>query len=118
MIYYVDPVPPLINLLKPSIQARVYGNTIPASAPLPCVLIKNAGGSDYTRIQLLARAATDIEAMKFLILSMNILIQNAAYIRGLRVFDIQKEINPINSIDEDTGKPEAWCYLRMEHLES
>lgn len=117
MIRYVDPIPPLIRLLKPSIEARVYGNTLPTTATLPCVLIRNAGGTDYTRIQLLARANTDIDAMKTLIAAMNILIANAAFVSGLRVIDIQKEINPINSVDQDTGKPEAWCYLRMEHLE-
>lgn len=119
MINYMDPIPPLIQALKPFVEpARVYGNTIPASATLPCVLIKNAGGTDYTRLMLLARANSDIEAMRLCIKGMNTLVRNAAYIRTLRVLDISKEVNPISSVDADTGKPEAWCYLRMEHLES
>lgn len=118
MINYVDPIPPLIKLAKNYINVRVYGNILPPNPTLPCLLIRNAGGTDFTRIQLLARSTSDIESMKVLISAMNTLIRNAAYIQGLRVIDIQKESNPIPSVDDDTGKPEAWCYLRMEHFES
>lgn len=117
MINYIDPIPPIVRLLDSLFVERVYGNRIPAAAAIPCILVKNAGGSDYTRLLLLTRTDSDISAMVLLIEAMNDLIRNAANVQGLRVIDISKEVNPISSIDQDTGKPEAWCYLRLEHLE-
>lgn len=116
MIEYVDPIPPVIRLLNNLIDDPVYGNTMPNNPKLPCVLIRNAGGSDYTRLQLLTRGNTDIQAMDLLIRAVNELIRNAAFV-GLRGVWIDMETNPISLMDEDTGKPEAWCYLRMEHIE-
>jgi hypothetical protein len=82
------------------------------------MLIKNSGGVDYTRLQLLCRADGASEAMSRLIVSMNILTQYAANIDGLRVQWCEKESAPVPDIDEDTGKPEAWCYMALYHLES
>lgn len=117
MINYVDPIPPVVRVLSSLISERVYGNIFPDNPSLPCVLVRNAGGSDYTRLQLLARGRSDMEAMNLLIRAMNELIRNAAYV-GLRGVWIEIESNPISAIDEDTNSPEAWCYLQMEHIES
>lgn len=116
MIEYVDPIPAVVRVLNGLFSERVYGNTMPESPVLPCLVVRNAGGSDYTRLQLLARGKSDIEAMNLLIRGMNELIRNSSSI-GLRGVWVELETNPISLVDEDTGRPEAWCYLRMEHLE-
>jgi hypothetical protein len=118
MIDYKDPVAPIIRLLKPLIDpVRVYGNTFPSNTILPALLVKTAGGYGYTRIQIIARDNSDIQAMSNCIEASNILIRNAANIQGLRTFWAERETNPIASVDDDTGKQEAWCYIRLEHLE-
>lgn len=116
MIEYVDPIPPVVRLLNNLIDESVYGNTMPDNPRLPCILIRNAGGSDYTRLQMLTRGKSDIEAMNLLIRGINELIRNASFV-GLRGVWIDMETNPISAVDEDTGRPEAWAYLRMDHIE-
>lgn len=117
MISYVDPIPPIRKMLVSMINEKVYGNTFPSGVALPAVLIRTVGGTDYTRLQLLVRANDDITAMQILIKAMNLIIQNAASV-ALRGAWAEKETNPISATDEDTGKPEAWCYIRFEHLEA
>lgn len=118
MIEYKDPVPPVRSLLDALMDERVYGNTFPTSPVLPALLVRNAGGNEYTRIQLLARANDDITAMQVLIRAMNLFEANGQAVQGLRVLWVEKESNPIPDRDDDTGKFEAWCYMRMEHLEA
>lgn len=118
MIDYVDPIPPVRKLLDDLMDERVYGNTFPTSVSLPAILVRNAGGIDYTRVQLLARANDDIQAMKSLISAMNLLERNASSIINLRGVWVERESNPLPDKDPDTGKPEAWCYMRMDHLEA
>lgn len=117
MIEYIDPIPPIRKMLVPMMAEKVYGNTFPTNVALPAVLIRAVGGTDYTRLQLLVRANDDITAMQTLIKAMNLVIQNAAF-TSLRSAWAEKETNPISATDEDTGKPEAWCYIRFEHLEA
>lgn len=117
MIDYVDPIPPVRKFLSNLIPERVYGNTFPSTVALPAVLVRNMGGTDYTRLQLLVRANDDITAMQTLIRAMNSLERYGSQIQGLRVIWIEREAAPISDTDEDTHKPEAWCYMRMEHLE-
>lgn len=118
MISYVDPIPAVRKLLDLLMDEKVYGNSFPSNVPLPAVLVRAVGGVGYTRLQLLVRANDDIAAMQTLIRAMNLLEQHAASIAGLRGVWINREANPIGSVDEDTGKPEAWTFLRMEHLEA
>lgn len=118
MIEYVDPIPPIIRMLKPFFEERIYGNTFPSNAPLPSILVRTAGGTDYTRLQLVVRANYDVDAMQLLIKVMNTIFTNFSLIIGLRVMWVEKESNPILMIDQDTGKPEAWAYVRLEHLEA
>ncbi|USK77833.1 hypothetical protein [Peribacillus frigoritolerans] len=115
---YIDPIPPVLNLLKNGLSVRVYGNRFPAKAVVPSVLVRVSGGTDYTRLQLIARADTDYEAMIHLLSATNYLSRNAAYIQGIKVYWIARESNPTHDFDEDTGKPEAWGYMRLEHLEA
>ena len=117
MIDYVDPIPPVIQMLKPFFSARIYGNFFPDNPPVPAVLIKNAGGFGYTRLQILVRDDSDINAMNLLIDVINTLERNASFIK-LRGTWIQKESNPISGYDKDAMKYEAWCYMSMEHLEA
>ncbi|MED4284338.1 hypothetical protein P4679_20665 [Priestia megaterium] len=56
--------------------------------------------------------------MSKLINCVNLLEAQSASIQGLRVEWCEREGNPIPSRDEDTDKPEAWCYMRLEHLEA
>lgn len=119
MIDYVDPIPPVLRFFGPRIpDIKVYGNAIPAQATLPALLVKNAGGNGYTRLQLLCRADTSSGAMQGLIRAMNIIERYAAEIDGLSVIWCSKESNPIPDIDTDTNEPEAWCYMKLEHLEA
>jgi len=118
MIDYVDPVPPVVRFLStylPDIQ--IHGNQF-SNPTYPALLVKNTGGIDYTRIQLRCRAQKDYEAMNGLIHAMNTLTRYAANISGLRVMWCGKETNPIPSEDADSNMQEAWCYMRLEHLEA
>lgn len=115
---YIDPIPPVLKLLKNALSIRVYGNRFPSNPELPSLIVRVAGGLDYTRLQLIARANVDHEAMKNLIDAMNYIESNAAYITEIRVLWAARETNPIHDVDEDTGKPEAWGYMRLEHLEA
>lgn len=117
MIDYVDPIVPLVKFLTPMYTERIYGNTIPSNAELPVILLRNAGGSDYTRLQVLVRGRSDIEAMHLCIDVMNTLIRHGQSI-DLRGAWIQKEVSPISSVDQDTNRPESWGYLRIDHIEA
>jgi len=117
MISYVDPIPPVRRLLVGMLTEKVYGNTFPLNVALPAVLVRSVGGLGYTRLQLLVRANDDITAMQTLIRAMNVILQDAALIELEGVW-AERESNPISSTDEDTGKPEAWCYIRLEHIEA
>ncbi len=119
MIDYVDPIPPILkfyNLWLPDI--KVAGNSFYPNITLPALLVKSAGGIGYSRIQLVARADDDISAMQTLIKAMNLMERYASNINGLRVVWCSRESNPIPSVDSDTNKPEAWCYMKLEHLEA
>ncbi|SDH77214.1 hypothetical protein SAMN04489735_105613 [Aneurinibacillus thermoaerophilus] len=119
MIDYVDPIPPVVQFLSARIsKMKVYGNTFPQIPVLPVLLVRSAGGDSYTRLQLICRASKDYEAMQGLIQAMNILTRAAGQIQGLRVQWCEPESNPILTTDTDTGKPEAWCYMRLEHIEA
>lgn len=120
MIEYVDVIPPVRKLLASLMDVKVYGNTWPTNinTVLPGVLVRTTGGNDYTRIQLVARANDDITATQYCIKAMNLLEKNAAAITGLRGVWIEREANPVSTPDVDSGKPETWCFMRMEHLEA
>ena len=117
MIDYVDPIPPVVSFLNRVMGFRVYGNTMPSNPVLPSLVVRSAGGNGYTRLQLIVRANDDVTAMATLIRSMNELERNGAEI-NLAGCWIERESNPLPSVDNDTGKPEAWAYMRMEHLEA
>ncbi|MEN3781492.1 hypothetical protein [Priestia megaterium] len=117
MIDYLDPIPPVRKFIDDLLPERVFGNTFPSTVALPAVLVRNMGGTDYTRLQLLVRANDDITAMQTLIRAMNSLERYGSNIKGLRVLWIERETAPISATDEDTNKPEAWCYMRVETLQ-
>lgn len=114
---YVDVIPPLIKLIKNFFDFRIYGNMFPPDAVLPSVMIRTAGGNGYTRLQIIARAHTAQEAMNNLIAFMNQL-ESLSSIPGVQTIWIEREQNPMPDMDEDTQKPEAWVYMRLEHLEA
>ncbi|MEH7114507.1 hypothetical protein V7124_19400 [Neobacillus niacini] len=120
MVQYVDPIPPIISLLKVRFGSRVniYGNTFPSMLRLPALLVKTAGGNGAYRIQLLCRANDDITAMSTLVDVMNYFEAYGQYMPGIRVQWVERESNPIPSTDTDSGKPEAWCYMNLEALEA
>lgn len=119
MIRYVDPIPSAIRLLSSAFQGRfnIYGNTFPSTFRLPAVLLKTAGGNGSYRVQILSRANDDITAMTNLIEVMNYLVAYGQHMTGIRVKWVERESNPIPSVDTDSGKPEAWCYLNIEAME-
>ncbi|MEP9408568.1 hypothetical protein ABKP09_19815 [Peribacillus frigoritolerans] len=115
---YIDTIPSVIKLLKTLLNVRVYGNRFPANPELPSLMVRSAGGTDYTRLQLIARSNSDSEAMSLVINALNRLETNAAFLSGIRVVWAERESIPVPDMDEDTGKPEAWGYIRLEHLEA
>ena len=117
MIDYIDPIPPVVRFLNNVMDERVYGNRMPNNSTLPVLVVKSAGGAGYTRLQVIARANDDVTAMQLLIKVVNLLERYGSEI-ALAGCWIERESNPMPSVDEDTGKPEAWCYLRMEHFEA
>lgn len=118
MIENKDPIPTIIRLMKSHLSEAVYGNTFPENPRFPSLLVKQAGGNGYFRIQLIARAEEDYAAMETLTEAMNILERFGTDMKDLRVTWVERESNPISSADHDTGKPEAWCYMRVESLEA
>lgn len=120
MINYVDPVPPVIRLLNAAFSNRfsIYGNTFPSTVRLPALLVKTAGGLGSYRIQLLSRANDDLTAMRNLIDAMNYMVRHGQNMTGIRVQWVSIDSNPIPSVDTDSGKPEAWCYINVEALEA
>ena len=115
---YIDTIPSVVKFLKNLVGTRVYGNRFPANAELPSLMVRSAGGTDFTRLQLIARANSDSEAMSLVIKAINQLETNASYLTDIRVLWIERESVPVPDMDDDTGKPEAWGYLRLEHLEA
>jgi hypothetical protein len=118
MIDYKDPIPPIVQFFSSRLEMGVHGNTFGSSPSLPALTVRNAGGTNYTRVQLTCRAEKDYEAMDGLIRAMNLLERNSSQIRGLQTVWCSREANPVPDVDLDTQKPEAWCYMRLEHLEA
>lgn len=120
MVNYVDPIPPIISLLNVRYKNKltIYGNTFPSTARLPALLVRTAGGNGSYRIQFLSRANDDITAMKNLIEVTNYFESYGQYTAGIRVTWVARESNPIPSVDTDSGKPEAWCYMLVEAVEA
>jgi len=120
VVVYKDPIPFIYAFLDAKFGDRLtfYGNTFPSQIRLPSIIIRTTGGIDAYRIQLLSRANDDITAMNSLVDVMNYLVGYGQWIPGIRVKWVQRESLPIPSVDQDSGKPEAWCYIRLEALET
>lgn len=120
MIEFKDPIPPVLKLLRVEFADAygLYGNSFPTSAKYPAILVRMVGGIGYFRLQLIARSDSDISAMWALIEVMNYLERNAGNMKDLRGAWCEREVNPIHDKDEESGKHEAWCYMRLEALES
>lgn len=88
---------------------------IEAKAMLPCLLVKTIGKGS---IQLLVRADDDIEALEKCTEVGNYLKRNFADIDEVNIFDIDFQMPPIPNVDDETGKNEAWCYMRISYFES
>lgn len=118
MIDYVDPIPSVVQLLNAYFNDfNIYGNSFPPNISLPSILVKSAGGNDYIRLMILVRSRTDITAMSTLIDVMNYLERYGQHMQGIRVKWVEREQNPVPQTDQDSGLPEAWCYMRVEALE-
>lgn len=120
MIEFKDPIPPVIKLLKSAYADKyaVYGNSFPTTPKYPALLIRMVGGIGFFRLQIVARSDSDITAMKACIEAINLLEHNAARLDGLRGAWCEREVNPIHERDEESGKNEAWAYMRLEALEA
>ncbi|MDA4083847.1 hypothetical protein [Bacillus cereus] len=118
MINYIDPIPHIVHFFK-IFDVTCYGNTFPKNAKYPSICVKIAGGKGFTRLQVTSRSEKDdIEAMNVLINAINILECHTASIRGIQVQWCEKEGNPTSLFDTEANKPQAWCYMRLEHLEA
>lgn len=118
-ISYVDVVPSLLGVLERSLLPYDRrGYSFDQSITYPCVMVRTVGGTDNTRIQLIVRANSEGEAMEACINSANTLEQDAQYMDGVVSFGITMDSKPIITYSSDDNKPEAWCYLTLDHLES
>ncbi|MGE7191761.1 hypothetical protein [Lysinibacillus fusiformis] len=120
MVPYVDPIPSVIRFLTVPFaeELHIYGNMFPNTVQLPALLIRQAGGNNSFRLQFISRANDDITAMSNLIMAMNYFEQYGYQMQGIRAEWISRESNPIPSVDTDSGKPEAWCYINVEAMEA
>ncbi|MFI8709943.1 hypothetical protein ACIGHG_23525 [Bacillus sp. NPDC077411] len=118
MIDYIDPIPHVVRFFK-IFGVTCYGNSFPINVKYPCICVKSAGGRGFTRLQVTSRSEKDdIEAMQVLINAINILERHTSSITGLKVQWCEKEGTPTPSFDTEANKPQAWCYMRLEHLEA
>ncbi len=129
MIDYVDPVPPIMKLLRNQMAAdvasgvKIVGGMFGGDEKGPALSIKPAGGASsvpepYSRIQLLARSDSDSKSLALVIKACNALERYYDLIEGLRVKTIRVETRPIDTRDGDTNLPESWCYVIVEHMEA
>lgn len=126
MIDYVDPTPAVIEFLSDFFnesEVEVVGGKIPADMQGTVIGVRPAGGSPYaarpfSRVRLLARADVDFDASDALIAACNELERYGYQLKGVRVLQIRVDGRPIPDTDEDTGQPEAWTYILIEHLEA
>lgn len=126
MIDYKDPTPAVIEFLEKFFEeseVQVVGGDIPADMGGTIVSVRHAGGSPYaarpfTRLRLLARAIVDYDASDALIAACNELERYGHQLEGIRVLTIKAEGRPTPDRDEDTGDPESWQYILVEHLEA
>lgn len=129
MFDYVNPVLPIVKFLRQQLAAevsggaRIVGGMFSGDERGPALSVKLAGGATdvpnpYSRIQLLARASVDYEAMALVIKASNALVRDFEKIQDLRVITVRIETRPIDTRDGDTQLPESWCYIIIEHLEA
>ena len=115
---FIDPTMPIIGYLERSFgdQAKSFRSfKAEAGAPLPCVRVKTVGAST---VQLIVRADEDVEAFELCTEIANYLKRNGHQIDGINIFDISLQTPIYPSVDEDTHKDEAWCYLSINYFEN
>jgi hypothetical protein len=118
-IDYVDVIPGLLGVIERARLGYDYrGYRFDQYVQYPCVMVRPVGGTDSTRIQLIARADNPNEAMKACIDASNALTQDSQYINEFVPFGITMDSNPMLTYTTEAEKPEAWCYLTLDHLES
>ena len=129
MYDYINPVPPIKNFLRSQLPQdvssgiRIIGGMFAGDERGPALSIKLAGGAPeasepYSRLQLTARFASDIDSTAFLIKACNELVRHYELIQGLRVKTVRIETRPIITRDADTKLLDAWAYVLIEHMEA
>lgn len=126
MIDYIDPAPHIRRFLRAELGTqdfRIVNGVFAPGEEGPALSIKLAGGAPdaiepYSRLQLMARDSVDYVATSIVIKACNALARNYHLIQVLRVKSVRIESRPIDSRDSDTGKPESWVYVIIEHMEA
>lgn len=90
-------------------------NKLNTSDPLPALMVRATG---KTTLQLLVRSEDEIEAVDLCTLLANFLCRNHASIDDVNVFDISLQTPVWADVDEETKKPEGWCYLNINYFEN
>lgn len=122
---YVDVVEHLVDYLAERYKddgIEVVGGEIPSGYGERVVSLKLAGGSPntaepFTRVRILTRAETDLEATALAIVAMNTLQNEFEFITGFNIKNLRVDSYPVDAID-DSGKRESWCYILVYHLEA
>lgn len=115
---FVDPTTMLVKFFKNSFEDQIKSFRsfkIESGVELPCLKVKTVGNST---IQLLVRADGDIEAAAICTEVANYLKRNHASVEGVNIFDAKFQTIVQPDFDEDTKKPEAWCYMNINYFES
>lgn len=115
---FIDPAMPVLSYLERSFSDKAKSFRAfktEAGAPLPSVRVKTVGSST---LQLIVRADDDIEAFTLCTEFANYLKRNGNQIDGINIFDLRLQTPIYPSIDEDTKKDEAWCYLSINYFEN
>lgn len=115
---YVDCTVPVMRMLQAAFKGeiksfRAYKRE--SGAALPCLIVRQVSSNT---LQLSMIAEDDIQAIELLIDIGNFLKMNQEAIEGVTMKSIAFQTTPIPDYDEDTEKPGAWCYMRIDYLEN
>ncbi|GBD73723.1 putative uncharacterized protein [Tetragenococcus halophilus subsp. halophilus] len=114
---FVNATLPLVHFFDETLDLfqSVRANKLDSDAPLPALMIKQV---NRTTIQIIVRSDDDIEAMNLCEFIGNDIKRNFDRVKGINIFDIDFQTTPTPDLDEETDKPECWCYLDIKYFEN